>query len=139
SSQVFVVDERYVQRMDTTRGLQYGWFDVARFHRTDSRQKRPLIRVRLQFGIDKYTAASLAWPLLQRQRNEIPQSAFWHRVLAGKQPVVGVQLELPGARARVADDGRAQAPRVAGRNPAGEKYPGVSATPRARNLERRRH
>ena len=120
--------------MDTTGGPQYGWLDIVRVHRADSRQERPLIRVRLQLGVDKYTTASLAWPLLQRQRNQVPEPAFGHRVLVGEQPVVGVQLELPRACARVADDGRAQAPRVTGRNPAGEKYPGVSATPRARNL-----
>jgi hypothetical protein len=38
----------------------------------------------------------------------------------------------------VADDGRAKASRVTGRDHAGEKYAGVSATPGARNLERRR-
>jgi hypothetical protein len=125
--------------MDTTGGPQYCWLDVVSVHRADGRQERPLIRVRLQLGIDKHTAASLAWPLLQRQRNQVPEPAFGHRVLVGEQPVVGVQLELPHARARMADDGGAQAPRVAGRNPAGEEYPGVSATPGARNLQRRGH
>src|SRR5271155_3912639 len=111
--------------METTSGPQYGWLDVVRVHRADSRQERPLIRVRLQLGIDKYTAASLAWTLLQRQRNQVPESAFGHRVLVGEQSVVGAQLELPRACARVADNSRAQAPRVTGRNPRGEEDPGV--------------
>jgi hypothetical protein len=50
--------------MDATSGPQYGWLDVVRVHWADTRQERPLVRVRLQLGIDKYTAASLAWPLV---------------------------------------------------------------------------
>ena len=96
-----------VQRMNTTSGPQYGWLDVVRVHRADTRQERPLIRVRLQLRIDKYTAASLARPLLQRQRNQVAKPTLGHRVLIGKQSVVGFQLKLPRTSARVANDGRA--------------------------------
>jgi len=38
--------------MDAASGPQYGWLDVVRVHWADTRQERPLIRVRLQRGID---------------------------------------------------------------------------------------
>src|ERR1700690_2852179 len=103
--------------MNATSGPQNCWLDVVRVHRPDGREERPLIRVRLQLGVDKHTAAFLAWPLLQRQGNQVAEPAFGHRVLVGEQPVIGVQLKLPRARAGVADYGRTQAPRVTGGNP----------------------
>ena len=77
--------------------------------------------------------------LLQRQRDQVAEAALGHRVLVGKQAVVGRQLQLPSARAGVADDGRAQAAGIASRHPPSEKHPGVRALAGARNLQRRRH
>ena len=115
---------------------------VMRRHGLDGRQKGPLVVVRAQRGIDEDTAAVFAQVLLQRQGNQVTEPSDpgarraaaltgRHRVLVGKQAVVGCQLELPGSRASVADDSRSQAPGVPGRNASGEENPGMGAPARA--------
>ena len=93
----------------------------------------------MQFRINENAAAVLARRLLQRQGDQVAEAALGHRVLIGKQAVVGLQLQLPGSRAGVADDGRAQATGIAGRHPASEKHPGVRPFAGARNLEGNGH
>ena len=98
-----------------------------------------MVVVGTQFGIDEYAAAVLARHLLQRQGDQVAEAALGHRVLVREQAVVGLQLQLSGARAGVADDGRAQAAGVTGRHPAGEEYPSVRAIPGAGNLQGNGH
>jgi hypothetical protein len=64
---------------------------------------------------------------LQRQGNQVAETTLWHRILIGKQPVIGFEFELPGPGTDVTDDGSTQATRIPSRNAAGEEYPGVGA------------
>ncbi len=93
---------------------------------------------RAQFRIDKYAATVLAGYFLQWQGDQVAKATLGHRVLIGKQAVVGRELQLPGARAGMADDGRAQAAGITRRHPASEKHPDVRPFAGSRNLERRR-
>jgi hypothetical protein len=57
---------------------------------------RPLlvIGVGTKSVIEKDRVSQRPWPVLQRQRDEIAESTARHRVLARKEPVVGVHAEL---------------------------------------------
>lgn len=59
--------------------------------------------------------------------------------MSGKQPVVGLQLQLAGTRTGVTDDCRAETPHITRRHAAGEEHPGVGATAGARDLQRSRY
>jgi hypothetical protein len=81
----------------------------------------------------------LAAQLLQGQRDQVAETALGQRVLVGKEPVVGAQLQLACAAAGMADERSAQAPGVARGDPAGEEHPRMRALSRARDLQRCRH
>ena len=73
-----------------------------------------MVGVGLQRLIDEDAAVHLARPLLQGQGDQVAEAALGHGVLVRKQPVVGRQLQLSGAGAGVADEGRAQPSGVPG-------------------------
>jgi hypothetical protein len=64
------------------------------------------------------------------------EATLRHCVLVRKQPVIGFQLQLPGARAGMADDGGAKAPDVTCGHTAGEKHPRVCAIPGPKDFQR---
>lgn len=80
---------------------------------------------RAQFRINEYAAAVLAGQFLQWQGDQVAKTTLGHRVLIGEQAIVGRELQLPGTRAGMTDDGRAQAAGIARRHSASEKHPGV--------------
>jgi hypothetical protein len=108
-------------------------------HGRDRRQECPLIRVWTQTGVDEHAATLFSRPLLQRQGNQIAETTLRHRALIGKEPVVGIELQLPGARACVADDRRAQAACVARRDLASEEDPRMGTMTGARDFKRNRY
>ncbi len=125
--------------MHAARGPQDGRLDIVCCHWLDGREESPLIRIRSQFSINEHAAAAFARPLLQRQGDQVAEAALGHRVLVREQPVVGFQLQLPGARAGMADDRRAQATGIAGGNASGEEHPCMRAIPGPRDFQCRRN
>lgn len=119
--------------MNAACGAQDRRLDVVRRHGLNPGEKRPLVRVGPQRTIHKDAAAAFARVLLERQGDQVaeatdtgaarPRLTGRHRVLVGKQAVVRRQLELPGARAGVADDGGAQASGITRRHTAAEEHP----------------
>lgn len=74
-------------------------------HRLDSGEESPLIVVRAQITVHENTATPFTGSLLQWQCNQVAETTFGHRILIGKQPVIGLKLELPGPGTGMADDG----------------------------------
>jgi hypothetical protein len=136
---ILVVDERNVQRMAAAGRTQDRWIDVARRHGLHRRQKAPLVGVRLQGIVHEHAAAVLARHLLQRQRDQVAEAAFGHRVLVREQPVIGCELQLPGAGTGVADERRAEPSRIPRCNVRREEDPRMYAMARTRNLQRDGH
>src|SRR5487761_2455656 len=93
----------------------------------------------MQFRINENAKAVLTRHLLQWQRDQVAKATLGHRILIGEQPVIRLQLQLPGSRAGMADDGRTHATSIAGRDPASEEHPRVRPFAGARNLESNGH
>ena len=60
----------------------------------DLRQKSPLVSIRMEMLIYEDAVAVFARRLLQRQGNQIAESAPGHRVLIGEEPVVGSEFNF---------------------------------------------
>ncbi|MFO1206301.1 MAG: hypothetical protein U1E63_11330 [Burkholderiales bacterium] len=133
--QTLIVDKGHVEGMHAACGPNNRRLDVVRRHRLNRRQELPLVRVRPQIGVDKHSEPVLPRLLLQRQGDQIAEAALGQGVLIGKQAVVGRELQLPGARAGVADDGSAHPTRIPGRYTLGEEDPGVRPVSRAGSLD----
>src|SRR5215831_15403254 len=98
-------------------------------------QERPLIGMRLELVVDEHAVAALARPSLQGERDEIAEAAAWHRVLARKQPVVGLEADLRPAVHGPRQQHRCEAACLVGRDGVGEEQPDVAAVAGARPLE----
>ena len=122
---VFLVNKGHIEWVRVTRCAQDGGLDVVRRHWHNGCEEGPLILVRPEVSIHKYTASVFTRMLLQWQCDQIAKTAFGHRILIGEQPVVGFELELPRAGASVADDGRTESACVPSRHAAGEENPGM--------------
>ena len=125
--------------MDAPRRPQDDRLDVVGRHRRDGGQKFPLIGIWSQIAVYEYAETVFARLFLQGQGNQIAEAALGHRVLIGKQAIVGAQFQLPGARASVADDGRTQTAGIARRHRASEENPDMRALAGTGNFQRRRH
>src|SRR5262245_29952381 len=79
--------------------------------------------------------AALARPSLQREHNEIAEAAARHRVLARKQPVVGLEADLRPAVHGPRQQHRCEAACLEGRDGVGKEQPDVTAVAGARALE----
>ena len=66
-------------------------FDFGKLHSPDAGEKRPLVGVGSENYIQKDAVAVAARQVLQRQRDQIAEAAFGHRVLARKEAVVGIE------------------------------------------------
>ena len=73
--------------------------------------------------------------VLEGERNQVPESSAWHRVLTRKQPVVGIHAQLVTPRHGFRDDVTAHPPRGARRDGRAEEEPHVGAVPGARSLD----
>src|SRR5262245_1695584 len=102
-------------------------------------QEHPLIGKRLELVVDEYAVAVLARPPLQRERDEIAEAAARHRVLARKQPVVGLEADLWPAVHGPRQQHRCEAAYLEGRDGVGTEQPDVAAVAGARPLERGRN
>ncbi len=69
-------------------------FNICERHSTDARQKRPLVGMRIEIGIQKNAVTMASRHLLQRQGDQITKAAFWHGVLTWKKAIIGIQSEL---------------------------------------------
>ena len=65
--------------------------DLGSAHAPDARQECPLVLIRSQFIINEDAVAVLPGPALQRQRDQIAESASRHGVLAGKEPIIRIR------------------------------------------------
>ena len=114
---------------------QDGRLNVLWRHRTDGGEERPLVGIGTQCRVHKHAAAVLARLFLQWQCNQVAESSLWHRVLIGEETVIGLERQLPGAGAGVADDRGTQSAGVAGGNASGKEQPCVRTVTGARNFE----
>lgn len=122
---ILVFDEGDIQWMSAARRPQDGRLDIVCCHGLDGCQESPLVRIRSEVGIHEYAVTTFARPFLQRQGDQVAEATLGHRVLVREQSVVGFQLQLPGARAGVADDCRTQAPGITGGNAGCKEHPRV--------------
>ena len=74
--------------------LQHDCFDGVSRHPLDACQKLPLIRIGPKFCINKNTVPVCARELLQRKGDQVAKPSFGHRVLVGKESVIGIQSYL---------------------------------------------
>jgi hypothetical protein len=83
--------------------------------------------MRLELVIDEQAEAFFTGFFLERQRDQVSETALGQSILIGKQPVVQFEFQLPSSGAGMADDGGTEAECIAGRYGGREKYPGVGA------------
>src|SRR5271166_7050865 len=100
----------------------------------DRRQICPLIFVWLEIVIEKDTIAILAWPVLQRQCDQIAKPARGHCVLARKEPIIRIEADVRAAIHRRRDQKRTKASGIRRWNRFDEENPGVRAIARARSF-----
>ena len=109
--------------------------DFLARHAAQRGEKRPLVRVWRCALIEKEAVAVLARFPLQRQGDQIAQSAFRERILAGEEAVIGVQADLRPALHGLRQQEGAHLARQRGRNWLGEEEPAVPAVARTRALQ----
>ena len=94
--------------------------------------------MRLEPVVDEHAVAALARLLLQRHRDQIPESSLRQRVLIGKEPVVRVQSDVGSPLHRLGQQERAELARKCSRDGVCEEEPDMAATSRTGPLQRRR-
>lgn len=99
----------------------------------------PLIGMRLESVIHKYAEAFFTRLLLEWQRDQVAETALWHGVLAGEQPVIRFEFQLQGSGTGVADYGRTEAARIPGQHGGQKENPGIGARAGAGNFQGDRH
>ena len=110
-------------------GLAHYVFDLGKCHPPKAGQQRPLVRVRIEIGIEKYAVAVSARHVLQRQRDEIAKAAFGHRVLTRKEAVVGIETKLMPLLHCPGENGRAEFSRETRRQWRFKENPNVTTAP----------
>ena len=97
-----------------------------------------MVRERLQVVIEEDGVAALSGTELERQSDEIPESALRHGILIREEPVVGLQADVAVPHHRLGQQ-------VTGHRPRGyrsywirEKEPGMGAVTRTGSLDRDR-
>jgi len=96
----------------------------------------PLVLVRLEPLIQEQRVALLAGPVLQRQCDQVPETALGKRVLTWKQTVIGGHAKCRAAAHRVGQDRKPEAPREYSGDRRTKEEPDMRALPRARALDR---
>src|SRR5436190_2583237 len=77
--------------------------------------------------------------MLQRQRNQVAESAPWHRVLVREQAVIRIKANGVTKIHRLRKERASHSARRRGGHRAGEEDPYMSAVPGARTLQRGGH
>ena len=137
--QIVCFDRLHAQNAALLLRLGDERFRPACRHPAELREVRPLVGKRIEVGIDEHAVAGLSWPALQRQGDQVAESAVRQRVLAGKEPVIGTESEVGPLIHRLGEQQRAQPPRETRRHLGVEEQPDMTAVPRPRPFERRGH
>ena len=109
-------------------GLLDDPFDLRSADLAHAREKRPLVGPRDEMVIEEDAVALLAWSLLQRQGDQVPESSLRHRVLIRKEAVVRIQADVRSPLHRLGQDVRAQPSGQRGWNGFLEEEPDVRAS-----------
>jgi hypothetical protein len=102
-------------------------FDTRASNSLDARETRPLVDPGVTVLVQEDAVAVLAWTALQRQCDEIAETAVRERVLAGEQAVVGVQPDVGALLHRLGEQVRPEPPRQSGWQRIFEEQPDVTA------------
>jgi hypothetical protein len=97
-----------------------------------------LIRPRIERVIQKHAVALIARHLLQRQCDQVSESALRQEILVGKEAVVGIQSDVWPVFHGLCQQGGTEPSGQGRRDCLLEEQPDVSATPGAWSLERSR-
>lgn len=92
--------------------------------------------MRSELAVEEQTIAALARPLLERQRDQIAETALRKRVLVWKEPIVGVESDLRAPLHRLGQDVSAEFARERRWNRLLEKEPNMPTAARTRAFER---
>ena len=112
-------------------------FDSLRRNAPGGGQGGPLLRVRVgvEVRVEEDRVPLLPWPVLERQRDEVPEAAARHRVLTREEPVVRVHAQLVTRRHRLRDHVAAHLAGGGRRHRLQEEEPHVRPVPRPRPLD----
>src|SRR5271170_4729879 len=80
-------------------------------HVLNASKVSPLVGVRRKVAIDKHAVLFAAGYTLERQRDEVAESADRQRVLARKEPIVRTKTDIRQPLHSICDDGGAEAAR----------------------------
>ena len=69
-------------------------FDLCAADLPHAREKRPLVCPRREVVIEEDAIALSAWPLLQRQGDQVAESSLRHRVLVRKETIIRIQSDI---------------------------------------------
>ena len=108
-------------------------------HLAHARKECPLVDPRYVRVIEEHAVALLSGALLQRQGNQIAESALRHRVLIWEQSVVRIQPDVRAALHGFGQQVRPESASLRGRDRTVEEDPDVSSVAGARAFERGRY
>ena len=114
------------QRPAGTFGVDCDLFGLLAVQPLNTGEIDPLIGVRLEVLAEEDGAGVGAARVLQRQRDEVAETAGRHRVLVGEQAVIGGHRDRPAAH-RTRQQQRADGPRHARGHRSREQHPQVRA------------
>ena len=89
----------------------------------------------MEIIIEKDTVAILARPALEGQGDQIAEPARWHRVLAWKEPIIGIEADIGVTVHRRRDQKCTKASGIRRRYRLCEENPGVRAVSRLRSFD----
>ena len=99
------------------------------------RQPAPLVGIRDEAVIHEDCVPGLPRLVLQRERNQVAESASWHRVLVWEQTVVRPHGQLVAPLHGLGDEVATQSARRHRRHGFREKEPGMGSVPRPRPFD----
>ena len=98
-----------------------------------------MVWIRLKVGINEDAVASLSRAALKRERDQVAKAAFWHRVLAREEAIVGVQAKLMAPFHSAGENDAAKLARGDRWTCTIKEDPDVATASRAGTLQSRRH
>src|SRR5262249_46472232 len=117
------------------RGLSNHHFGRSFSHSLQTREEAPLIRIGTEVVIHKDAVSRLARNFLQRESNQVPKSAFGHRVLVREKSVIRVQTNLVPALHRLGQNRTTELSSCDRWNRALEENPDMSTVAGTRTLQ----
>jgi len=112
-------------------GVAHQILDLRTADPCNRREKRPLIGVWIEIVIEEQAVAPLTRLLLQRQGDQVAESALRQSVLVGKEAVVRIQADVGPVLHRFRENQRTELAGECGRKGLVEKEPHVRAGSRA--------